>query len=138
DGEAWTETVTPKQQGPAEAPQWHYPGSQPGQQQDWNYGAPPVPVAPQAWPSAPGEAAPYRLSTPDGVPITSWGKRLGARLLDGIFVGIGGLPFTGYFLYHLFQALSDQMNDPHRSPFNPTSAVIKWELSAVAMSIVLG
>jgi uncharacterized RDD family membrane protein YckC len=130
----------PQQQLPPQASGYQYPYQQQQPQQT----GPPAPQYPypypqqpqQPWPPAPG-MAPYRLSTPDGVPITSWGKRLAARLLDALFVAIGGLPFTGYFYYQFFQALSDQL-DANRSAFNPTSEVVRWELAAAAMSIVLG
>ena len=123
---------------PPPAPQWVYPGGPPAQQQTWNYGTPPQQVWPPAAAAPPGQLAPYGVVTPDGVAITSWGKRLAARLLDMLFVAIGGLPFTGYFVYHFYQALSDQLEDPSRSPFNPTNAVIQWEIALAAMSIVIG
>src|SRR5689334_13476329 len=127
DGEAWTDQVIPKEQSAQPAPVWHYPGSEPAQGQTWNYaGAPPAQQ--QTWPSpAPAAAAHRHPSTPDGIPITSWGKRFAARLLDGIFVTLISLPFTGYFFYRLFQALSDQLNDPTHTSFLPTGEVVKWE-----------
>lgn len=45
--------------------------------------------------------------TPDGVPLAGWWKRVGARILDSLIVGIIGLPLTGYFLYRYFQVVLD-------------------------------
>lgn len=162
DGDAWTDHVIARDQAapaaegatapsgpdapvapaasphPPAAPQWVYPGGPPAQQQQWNYGGAPQ----QTWPQAPPPPSPgfgqmYRVTTPDGAGVTSWAKRLGARLLDYLFIAIGGLPFTGYFLYKFFEAVSDQMNDTSRSAFNPTPEVMKWEASFAAMSIVI-
>ena len=43
--------------------------------------------------------------TPDGVPLAGWWKRVGARILDSLIVGVLGLPLTGYFLYRYFQVV---------------------------------
>lgn len=129
DGEGWTEHVTPRQQAPAIA-QWSYPGAPPGQEQTWHYGTSQTAQAPGALPSGGGPA------TPDGVAITSWLKRLGARLLDGIFVFLLGLPFTAYFLYRYAQALSDQVNDSANTSLMPSDDVLRWEFPIVL--ILLG
>ena len=50
-------------------------------------------------------------STPDGVPLSGWWKRVWARLLDGLIVLILGLPLTGYFLYHYVVALVDYQSE---------------------------
>ena len=46
-------------------------------------------------------------STQDGVALSGWWKRVGARILDGLIVGIGSLPVTSYFMVKEFEALID-------------------------------
>jgi len=41
-------------------------------------------------------------STPNGVPLSGWWKRVAARLLDGLILMIGSLSLTGYFLLKWF------------------------------------
>ena len=137
DGGAWTEHVTAKEQAPTSGPpQWQYPGAVQAQQQTWQYGQPPQ-APPQPWQQAPGQA-PGAVLTPDGAQATTWVKRFAARLLDGIFVFFGSLPFTGYFFYRAVQAVSDDIeNGTHHSPFSPSSDVIKWETYAIGIIVVL-
>lgn len=121
DGDAWTEHVAPKQQAPAAA-QWSYPGAPPTQQQTWQYG---TPTAAQLPGTRQGQGGP---TTPDGVRITSWLRRLAARLLDGLFVFVLSLPLTGYFLYRYLQAVADQVNDTKSTSLMPGADVLRWEL----------
>lgn len=46
-------------------------------------------------------------STPDGVALSGWWKRVGARIVDGLIVGVGSLPLTGYFIVKEVEALID-------------------------------
>jgi uncharacterized RDD family membrane protein YckC len=38
-------------------------------------------------------------TTPDGVELSGWWLRVGARVLDGLFTFVLALPFTGWFYY---------------------------------------
>jgi uncharacterized RDD family membrane protein YckC len=82
--------------------------------------------------------APGSVMTPDGARVTTWGKRFAARLLDLIFVFIASLPITGYFFYRSFRLVSDQMNNGTYDAFSPDADVVKWEMIAVGIFIVLG
>lgn len=137
DGEAWTDHVTARQPPPPPSVQTpvRYPGAPPVQQQNWDYGRPTQPT-PQPWQPAPGGAG-RRLITSDGVQVTTWAKRFAARLLDTILVFLVSLPFTGYFLYRSFEAVSDQIANGTNSAFNPTRDVVIWELSFIAVFILV-
>ena len=56
------------------------------------------------YPAGYGQMVP---STPDGVPLSGWWKRVAARILDGLIVTIMALPLSGYFLYQLFNVVFD-------------------------------
>lgn len=141
DGSSWTDHVAPREAsapalGPPaqqEAPgtaHWTYPGGLPAQQQRWDYGAP---AGQQPYGAL---ASPGSPRTPDGVPISSWFKRLAARLLDGIFVLLLSLPFTGYFLYRYAQAVADQMDETTSISLVPSDEVLRWELP-IALILLL-
>ncbi len=134
DGAAWTDHVTAREQAPT-VPQWQYPGAPPAQQQTWQYGAP----AQQVWQQAPQVAKTGPL-TPDGATVTTWIKRFAARLLDGIFVFIGGLPVTAYFIYRYYQAYLDQTAGATPSLMNitvPTGDALGWEIALLLVSLLL-
>lgn len=136
DGAAWTEHVTAREQPPPPtATPVQYQGGPLGQQQTWDYGQTPYPTQPPSQPP-PGRGA-KQLVTSDGVQITTWVKRFAARLLDTILVFLIGLPFTGYFLYRSFEAVSDQIGNGTNSAFNPTQDVVTWELSFAAVFIAV-
>jgi uncharacterized RDD family membrane protein YckC len=165
DGAAWTEHVTAKQQEPPPPTMPVYPGAV-EVQQTWQYGQPPgqPPVQQQQpqqqpWPQQPQQPQqqpwpqqppwpqqqpwpqppfppPGGVTTPDGARVTSWVKRLGARLLDGIFVGIGTLPLTGYFLYRTAQTVFDQMNNGTYHSFSPSGTAVAWESAALGIILV--
>ena len=78
------------------------------------------------------------MRTPDGAQVTTWGKRFAARLLDVIYVFLASLPITGYFFYRSYQAVSDQMDSGSYDAFSPSSEVIKWEMIAIGVFMVLG
>lgn len=121
DGDAWTEHLTPNPQAPAAA-QWSYPAAPPAQQQTWQYGTAGAAHLPGI------RQGPGGPTTPDGVRITSWLRRLAARLLDGMFVLLLSLPLTGYFLYRYLQAVADQVNDTTNTSLIPGNDVLRWEL----------
>jgi uncharacterized RDD family membrane protein YckC len=89
---------------------WYNDPQDPASQRYWDGGfwtdhrrpaqAPPYLAQGQSfgyWPLVP--------STPDGVALSGWGKRVGARILDGLIVAIGSLPLTGYFIVKEVEAL---------------------------------
>lgn len=138
DGAAWTEHVTARQQPPPPAGAMPvFPGAEQAQQQAWQYGQP-TPAPPQEpWLSPPPTHPPGAVLTPDGARVTSWVKRFAARLLDGIFVFLASLPLTGYFLYRAIHVLADEMAKGTNRPFSPNADVVKWELVAVAITLVV-
>lgn len=120
DGVAWTAHVTPKQS--------------PTLGQSTIGQAPPVPASAarpasggyasqqpyQAYPSYQGYQAgdeeetwltPTHL-TPDGVPLATWGKRLGAWVLDGVIITAISTPFTARY----WGTLVDQMSRISENP----------------------
>lgn len=139
DGDTWTDQLAAKQVAAPAPAQWSYPGSEPAQQQSWQYGQPAQPAQPaqqaqQGWqPPLPPDAH----ATPDGARLTSWGKRLAAYILDSIIVFVAGLPVTGYFWYRYLQALSDQGDRGTTSSFFPSAEVLTWVTWAgIAMIVV--
>lgn len=140
DGTTWTDNRRPRQAPPpyqgqfGGAPQYGQPaqhgqvygGAQPGPVQygqpqgqpqygqpqygQPQYGQPhqqPHPQQPQGY-GYPGQRV---HATPDGQPLSGWWRRVFARVIDGIIVGIIGLPFTGYFYWQYFQVIWDYMED---------------------------
>lgn len=152
DGAAWTEHVTPRQpavEAPPPGPQMPvFPGAAQAQQQSWQYGQPPQQQSSPPWqpypagqlpgqlPGQPASLPPNAVVTPDGVQITSWVKRFAARLLDSVFVFIGTLPLTGYFLYRAADQLANDMDKGSYNAFSPSSNVVGWESAAIAIVVV--
>lgn len=108
DGVGWTQHTAPASSPkPDQAPApWAAAG---GSQRSWNYGsrteeAMPPPGHPGTWPARRG---PGTTTTPDGAVVASWGRRLLARLLDGIFSFLLALPVTGYFIVRYVEAVLD-------------------------------
>ena len=85
-------------------------------------------------------------TTPDGVPLASWGQRLVARLLDNILVSFMALPLTGYFLYRYLQAYNDWSHELQRkidagqnpSPFSFPTEMIQWLVPIVVITVLVG
>ncbi|TDU88954.1 putative RDD family membrane protein YckC [Kribbella voronezhensis] len=158
DGTAWTDHRRPRpgpppyegefgrpQQQPAQAPQY-------GQQQ--HYGQPQYGQPHQGQPQHGGPQygqqgfgyGPVVPATPDGVPLSGWWKRVGARFLDGLIVMVVSLPLTGYFWYHYLQAALDYESDMFDSAragstprFNTTLPwdVYKWILPATGIALLV-
>jgi len=85
-------------------------------------------------------------ATPDGVPLAGWWKRVGARILDGIIVGVIGLPFTLYFWIQYFHVIIDwerEQLDKAQSSTTPTfdftlpGEVYKWLIYITLISMVV-
>ena len=170
DGEAWTDQRR-TQQGPppyqgqfgqTPQPQYGQPaqhgqvygGAQPGpvqygapvQQGQVQYGQAPYQQQGQGYPQQgygyPGQRV---ATTPDGQPLSGWWRRVFARIIDSIIVGIIGLPLTGYFYYQYFlviwQFLKDTMDaaaagTPTTSTTLPPEAY-KWMLPAVLLGLLV-
>jgi uncharacterized RDD family membrane protein YckC len=124
----------PQQQGQHQGQQQHGQGF--GQQQ---YGGPQY--GQQGFGYGPRVPA-----TPDGVPLSGWWKRVGARILDGIIVAVVSLPFTFYFWLQYFRAVTDyerNLIDQAKTSSTPTfdfslpSDVYKWILPITAISLVV-
>jgi len=108
DGVIWTDHVTPKHAPRLEETQVSTPPQYtPAPQQPAQGGYAPYPGAPAPMPSwQQGYLAPVP-STPDGVPLSGWWKRVLARVIDGILISFIGLPLTGWFLLPAAQRLGD-------------------------------
>src|SRR5262245_43489252 len=113
DGAAWSAHLRPRERAPqgqqaAQHGQAYqgapaYQGPSPYQSgygfqaQDQRHGQsgayPPYPQqGGYGYPAGYGQMVP---STPDGVPLSGWWKRVAARILDGLIITIVGLPLTG-------------------------------------------
>ena len=87
-----------------------------------------------------------RATTPDGAPLASWPVRLGARLLDNIFVMLISVPFNAYFWYRYFQAYQDYTQELQRradagatpNPFDFPSNLVQAMVPIVLITILVG
>ena len=84
-------------------------------------------------------------TTPDGQPLSGWWRRVFARIIDSIIVGIIGLPLTGYFYYQygkvIWAYLEDTMDaaaagTPTTTMTLPAEAY-KWLIPAVLIGLVV-
>jgi uncharacterized RDD family membrane protein YckC len=89
----------------------------------------------------PGQAV---HTTPDGQPLSGWWRRVGARILDSIIVGLISLPFTGYFYYKYFQVIFNQdlftqpqPGEPPKVSFSVPSEAYKWMVPAILIGILV-
>ena len=144
DGVIWTQHVTPKRapsleqstiglpyQSPAQ------PGAQPGH--------PAYPTAPAPMPSWPQGYAVGQATTPDGVPLSGWWKRVLARVLDGIITFVIGLPLTGYFIVGYVRAAVDYVDQQvaqagsgqPASPFALPTELYKWIIPIALIGLVV-
>ncbi len=119
------------------APNWYDDPQHPAYYRYWDGTSWTGHVSPKYRPSQP--------STPDGVPLASWGERLGARLLDGLILSLAGLPFTGYFLYHYVQEAnqwSRQIGESAARGDNPDIAppaeLWGWLAATILISVLVG
>lgn len=94
------------------------------------------------YPAGYGQMVP---STPDGVPLSGWWKRVAARILDGLIVTIVALPLSGYFLYQLFNVVYDferrMIEDAAAGRTQPVDTLpteaYKWLIPAVLISLLV-
>jgi len=163
DGTAWTHHAAPKTAPPAPIP----PAGQAGPAQSTypTYGSPaygsPAPydagyadggsaarpdyAGYPTYPATPASTS-SRATTPDGVRLASWPSRLGARLLDNIFVMLISLPFNAYFWYRYFQAYQDYTQELQRridagaSPnaFDFPSSLVQAMVPIVLVTVLVG
>ena len=148
DGEAWTEHRRPRRgpapyQGEFGKPQEQVQQFGQPQQQAPQYGQPQYgqPQYGQGFGYGPRVPA-----TPDGVPLSGWWKRVGARFLDGIIVSVISLPFTLYFWIQYFHVIIDYERDlinqaqASSTPtfnFSVPSEVYKWLLVIIFIQLVI-
>lgn len=152
----------PAQQGPAQTGQTQYGQPQQGQPQYGQqagqapypeqpgqapYGQPPgqAPYG-QPHPQQGGYGYPGRVhTTPDGQPLSGWWRRVGARFIDGLIVGIASLPLTGYFYWQYVQVLLDYMREamdaaaagrPQTSTALPAEAY-QWMIPAILIGLAV-
>ncbi|WP_233712384.1 RDD family protein [Kribbella turkmenica] len=84
-------------------------------------------------------------TTPDGQQLSGWWRRVFARIIDSIIVGIIGLPLTGYFYYQyvlvIWQYLEDTMDAAAAGTPTTTTALppeaYKWMVPAVLIGMVV-
>jgi uncharacterized RDD family membrane protein YckC len=86
-------------------PQDQSQGQQGGQWPAFGQGPGQPAAQQQGWQSHPS------TTTPDGVQLSGWWLRVGARLLDGLFTFLLALPFTGWFFYRYIVAAIDWSRD---------------------------
>ena len=79
-------------------------------------------------------------STPDGVPLSGWWKRVLARLLDGIIIWILSLPLTFVLLREALALYVDffQASMDAAKPGGSTSAAANAQLNAQLMADITG
>ena len=86
-------------------------------------------------------------STPDGVPLAGWWKRVWARFLDGLIVLIASLPLTGYFWYQYLGAfidyereIFDRASTGETTGFDTTlpAELYKWMIPATLIALAVG
>ncbi len=101
DGSMWTPHAAPKRLPPATpaAASTSSVGSAQGP-------ATPPPYTgyaqgPQTWRPT------FGPTTPDGVPLSGWWRRVGAKLLDQLIIYVISLPFAGYFWFQAAGEFSD-------------------------------
>jgi uncharacterized RDD family membrane protein YckC len=126
DGNAWTPHTSPKQAAPyrPEPPASYGSG----------YGAPAVEGRPTFGPT-----------TPDGVPLSGWWRRVGARILDQIIVYVMALPLTIYFWIQAGGEFADELDramDASRAgrdpgTFNPSGDFFQSLLVASLITLVV-
>jgi uncharacterized RDD family membrane protein YckC len=84
-------------------------------------------------------------TTPDGQPLSGWWRRVFARIIDSIIVGIVGLPLTGYFYYQYFQVIWKYLEDTmdQAAAGNPTTSTTlppeayKWMIPAALIGLLV-
>jgi uncharacterized RDD family membrane protein YckC len=124
DGAVWTAQARPRQSPPPY--QGGYAGTYQTPQGGFGY-QPQVP------------------STPDGVPLSGWWKRVLARMLDGLIVLVISLPLTGYFYYRFVGEMVDYQRGVFdqamagSNEFNSTLPwdVYKWTLPVTGIALVM-
>lgn len=91
---------------------------------------PALPGAQPGWQSHPA-------TTPDGVQLSGWWLRVGARVLDGIFTFLLALPLTGWFYYKYFEGVlswSKDLADRASSGSASVVAVPPWDIYQYAVA----
>ena len=101
----------------------------------------------QGYPQQQGYGYPGKrvATTPDGQPLSGWWRRVFARIIDSIIVGLIGLPLTGYFYYQyslvIWKYLQDTLDaaeagTPTTSTALPPEAY-KWMIPAVLIGMLV-
>ncbi len=85
-------------------------------------------------------------TTADGVALSGWWRRVGARVLDSIITLVVSLPLTGYFWYRYLQVSFDfqaelQAQGRTRSlaeAFRPATELLVWAIPLTALIALVG
>jgi uncharacterized RDD family membrane protein YckC len=128
---------------------WYDDPQDPSSQRYWDGGFWTDHRRPAQAPPYQGQGFGYRPlvpSTPDGVVLSGWWKRVGARILDGLIVAVGGFPLTGYFIVKEVQALTDFARQTFAdalaggSGFNNALPwdVYRWAIPATLIGLIVG
>jgi uncharacterized RDD family membrane protein YckC len=134
-------------QQPQQPQYGQYAGPQPHYGQQAQYGQPQYGQPQYGHPQQQGYGYPGKRpnTTPDGQLLSGWWRRVFARIIDSIIVGIIGLPLTGYFYYKYSQVLWDYLKTTMDAaeagtPTTTTSLppeVYKWMIPAVLIGLVV-
>ncbi|MEU4603637.1 RDD family protein [Kribbella sp. NPDC023972] len=108
-------------------------------------GQSPYPAYPQQHGQGYGYPGQRVHTTPDGQQLSGWWRRVFARIIDSIIVGIIGLPLTGYFYYQYFLVIWEYLEDTMDAAAagTPTTStalppeVYKWMIPAVLIGMVV-
>ena len=99
----------------------------------------------QGSPAAGQPFPPAGPRTADGVPLSGWWRRVGARLLDGLIINVLSLPLTLYFYIQLFDLYRDFYNEllaqarsgQERLTATPPPEVIQYALTIALLSTLV-
>lgn len=105
DGVIWTDHIHPKKSAQMDRPRIDLSKSGDPYGRPARGGHQPAPPTGWQQQSVYGRS----MTTPDGVALSGWWKRVLARILDSIFVFVLALPFTFYFYGRSISAISDWM-----------------------------
>lgn len=167
DGVQWTDHTSPKrkpgldQAGQAAQSSWgqapgqqqgQAPGQQPGQPaaggqepgNPWATGGTQPPFQGQQWqqpmPGGQQWQQPVGKTTPDGQPLAGWWHRVGARIIDGILIGVVGAALVPVLAPGYWEGLMDwsmSADDPFASlPAELADKQMRWALGVGVLGIL--
>jgi uncharacterized RDD family membrane protein YckC len=119
-------------------PQDHGQGEQGGQWPAYGQGPGQFAAQPAGW-------QPHPSTTPDGVELSGWWLRVGARLLDQLFTFLVALPFIGWFIYRYIVGVIKWVDDVEAETTAgsapvvvvPPWEVLGWIVAAVIVQLLI-